>query len=326
MPVGSYISVGRSLEAALERVRLAEELGYSSIFTTQLAGRDALTVLAAYAANTQNVLIGTGVVPIYARSPAAMAQAAATVDEMSKGRLILGLGVSHKITVENWYGSHIGKPVTEMREYVGAVRAMFAGENPPHGDRFGSNFHFMGFQPRPDIPIYIAGLSPKMLELAGEIADGVVLWLCTPEYIRDVVVPNVREGRRKAGKELEGFDIVAAVPSAVTDEVDGARATLRADLTPYFLLPFYRKMIERSGYDADIRLFDEAMETGETSAATGAISDGYLENLAAIGPADIAAAAIERYRDAGATSPCIGPVPGTDFTNTLESLADLAGT
>lgn len=318
--------MGRSLDAALERVRLAEELGYASVNVTQLAGRDALTVLAAYAAHTHKVRLGTGVVPIYARTPAAMAQAAATVDEIAAGRVILGIGVSHEITVENWFGSHIGRPVSEMREYVQILRAIFRGEDPPEGERFSTRFHFMGFEPRPDIPIYVAALSPKMLELAGELADGVVLWLCHPGYIRDVVVPHVEAGRRRAGKDLDGFDIVAAVPSAVTDEVDGARATLRADLTPYFLLPFYRKMIERSGYEADVRLFDEAMESGDHGSAATAISDGYLENLAAIGPTDIAAAAVERYREAGATSPCIGPIPRTDFSATLESLATLAGT
>jgi alkanesulfonate monooxygenase SsuD/methylene tetrahydromethanopterin reductase-like flavin-dependent oxidoreductase (luciferase family) len=238
--------------------------------------------------------------------------------------LTLGIGVSHQVTVENWYGTKIGKPVSEMRDYVAVLRAIFAGEDPPESEAFPTRFHFLGLQPREDMPIYLAGLSPKMLELAGEVADGVILWLCNPEYIRDVVVPHVREGRQKAGKDLDGFDIVAAVPTAVTDEVDGARATLRADLAPYFLLPFYRKMIERSGYDADVKLFDEAMERGDASAAAIAISDGFLENLAAIGPADIAAATVERYRDAGATSPCIGAVPGTDFTTALESLAELA--
>jgi alkanesulfonate monooxygenase SsuD/methylene tetrahydromethanopterin reductase-like flavin-dependent oxidoreductase (luciferase family) len=211
-----------------------------------------------------------------------------------------------------------------MRGYVAALRAMLRGEDPPESEMFPTRFHFLGVQPRADMPIYLGGLSPKMLELAGEVADGVVLWLCNPDYIRDVVVPHVRDGRRKAGKELDGFDIVAAVPTAVTDEVDGARATLRADLAPYFLLPFYRTMIERSGYEADVALFDEAMERGDASAATIAISDGFLENLGAIGPADIAAAAVERYRDAGATSPCIGAVPGTDFTTALDSLAELA--
>jgi F420-dependent oxidoreductase-like protein len=324
LPVGTFISVGRSLDNALDRVRMAEQLGYHSVYTTHVAGRDSLTVLAAYASVSQSVQLGTGVLPMYSRTPAATAQQAVTIDELSNGRLNLGIGVSHRVTVENWYGTTIDKPVSEMRDYVAVLRAIFAGEDPPESEKFPTRFHFLGVQPRPELPSYIAGLSPKMLELAGEVADGVILWLCNPEYIRDVVVPHVREGRRKAGKPLDGFDIVAAVPTAVTDEVDGARATLRADLSPYFLLPFYRKMIERSGYEADVRLFDEAMERGDASAAAIAISDGFLENLAAIGPPDIAAAAVERYRDAGATSPCIGAIPGTDFENALEALAELA--
>jgi F420-dependent oxidoreductase-like protein len=326
LPLGTFISVGRSLETALDRVRLAERFGYHSVFTTHLAGRDSLTVLAAYANVSESIRLGTGVLPLWSRTPVATAQQAATVDEMSRGRLTLGIGISHQVTVEYWYGAKIRKPVSEMRDYVAVLRAIFAGEDPPESETFPTRFHFLGLQPRADLPIYVAALSPKMLELAGEVADGVVLWLCNPDYIRDVVVPQVREGRRKAGKSLDGFDIVAAVPTAVTDEVDGARATLRADLSPYFLLPFYRRMIERSGYEADVKLFDEAMERGDASGAAIAISDGFLENLAAIGPPDIAAAAVERYRDAGATSPCIGAIPGTDFTTALEALAELAHT
>jgi F420-dependent oxidoreductase-like protein len=303
---------------------MAEQLGYHSVYATHLAGRDSLTVLGAYANVTESVQVGTGVLPIYSRTPVATAQQAATIDEMSDGRLTLGIGVSHQVTVENWYGSRIGKPVAEMRDYVAVLRAIFRGEDPPESETFPTRFHFLGLEPREDLPIYVAGLSPRMLELAGEVADGVVLWLCNPDYIRDVVVPHVTEGRRAAGKELDGFDIVAAVPTAVTDEVDGARATLRADLSPSFLLPYYRAMIERSGYEADVRLFDEAMERGDASGAAIAISDGFLENLAAIGPPDIAAATVERYRDAGATSPCIGAIPGTDFMTALESLAELA--
>ena len=326
MPLGTFISVGRSLDSALDRVRLAEQLGYHSVYTTHVAGRDSLTVLAAYANVSTSIRVGTGVLPIYSRTPAATAQQAVTIDEISNSRLTLGIGVSHRVTVENWYGSEIKKPVSEMRDYVAILRAMFAGQDPPESETFPTRFHFLGVDPRPDLPIYVAGLSPKMLELAGEVADGVILWLCNPDYIREVVVPHVRAGREKAGKGLDDFDIVAAVPTAVTDEVDGARATLRADLAPYFLLPFYRKMIERSGYEADVRLFDEAMERGDASAAAIAISDGFLENLAAIGTPDIAAATVERYRDAGATSPCIGAVPGTYFTTALESLAELART
>ncbi len=114
------------------------------------------------------------------------------------------------------------------------------------------------------------------------------------------------------------------MPSAVTDDTDGARAILRGDLIPYFSLPFYRAMIERSGFGADIEAFDAAMKGGDGAAAAAAISDAFIEKLAAIGSAEEATAAIQRYREAGATSPCVGAIPKTDFDATLEALSALA--
>jgi F420-dependent oxidoreductase-like protein len=321
LALGTFISVGRSLETALQRVETAERLGYEAAFVTHIAGLDSLTLLMAYAARTEPIRLGTGVMPIYSRTPVATAQAAVTVDEFSGGRLVLGLGVSHRPVVEGWYGGEIGKPVREMREYVGIVRAILQGEEPPQGERFRSAFRFMGVEPRADLPIYIAGLSPGMLRLAGEVADGVILWLCNPDYVRDVVVPEVTRGRERAGKQLEGFEVVAAVPSAVTNEPDDARAKLRQDLIPYFSLPFYRAMLERSGYGEDVKGFDRGTEQGDTAAATAAISDSFLGALAAIGGAEESQAAIARYREAGATLPCVGAIPRTDFDATLEALA-----
>src|SRR2546423_801727 len=119
-----------------------------------------------------------------------MAQAAATIDEFSGERMVLGLGVSHQVTVENWYGAKIEKPVAQMREYVGIVRAILSGQDPPEGEFFNARFQFMGYEPRPDLPIYVAALSPNMLRLAGEVADGVMLWLCNPDYIREWSSPR----------------------------------------------------------------------------------------------------------------------------------------
>src|SRR4051794_30188861 len=169
--VGAFISAGRSLDDALERVRRADALGYDSVYVTHIAGRDSLTLLMAYASVSRRVRLGTGVLPIYSRTPAATAQQSATGDEFSGGRMVLGLGVSHKVTVENWYGTELVKPVQAMREYVGIVRAALRAEDPPPGDIFRSNFHFMGLQPRADLPVYVAALSPNMLQAAGEIAD-----------------------------------------------------------------------------------------------------------------------------------------------------------
>jgi F420-dependent oxidoreductase-like protein len=319
---GTFISVGRKLDSAVSRAKRAEELGYEAVYTTHLAGLDSLTLLAAYANTTERVALGTGVMPIYSRSPAATAQQAVTIDAISGGRLRLGLGVSHKITVENWFGSEIGKPVTEMREYVAVLRAIFAGEEPPQDNqRFRTQFRFMGPEPRADLAIYLGGLSPNMLRAAGEVGDGVVLWLCNPNYIRDVVVPEVSAGREKAGKSLDGFDIVAAVPSAVTDDPEAARTRLRGELVTYFSLPFYRKMLERSGFGDDIERFDAKMAEGDSQGAVAEISDEFLGLLAAVGTPDEAAASVKRYEEAGATSPCVGGISGTDFDATLEALA-----
>src|SRR4051812_19541790 len=197
--IGAFISAGRSLEASLERVGRADGLGFDSVYTTHVAGRDSLALLMAYASVSERTRLGTGVAPIFSRTPVAMAQAAATIDELSGGRMVLGLGVAHQVTVENWFGSTIGKPVAEMREYVGAVRAMFRGEDPnADAERFPTRFRFMGYESRPDLPVYVAALSPAMLRLAGAIGDGVMLWLCNPDYIRDVVVPEVTKGRERA--------------------------------------------------------------------------------------------------------------------------------
>jgi F420-dependent oxidoreductase-like protein len=304
LALGCFISVGRELETAVERVKLAESIGYESAYVTHIAARDPFTVLTAYAAATDRIRLGTGVTPIYARTPVATAQTAATIDEYSGGRMVLGLGVSHRPVVEGWYSQQIDKPVREMREYLSTVRAILRGEDPPQGEKWPTGFRFMGYGAREDLPIYIAGLSPAMLRLAGELADGVILWLCEPGYIREVVVPEVTKGREKAGKGLDGFDIVAAVPSAVTDDPDAARETMRKDLVPYFSLPFYRAMIERSGFEPDIEK-----------------ADGFIDILAAIGTAEEANATIQSYFDAGATSPGVGPIPRTDFEATLRALS-----
>jgi len=299
-----FVSVGRELGTAIERVKLAESLGYEAVFVTHIAARDPFTVLTAYAAATERIRLGTGVTPIYARTPVATAQTAATIDEYSGGRMVLGLGVSHRPVVEGWYGQSIDKPLREMREYLGVVRSILRGEDPPAGEKWPTGFHFMGYEARADLPIYIAGLSPGMLRLAGEVADGVILWLCEPGYIRDVVVPEVTKGREKAGKPLEGFDIVAAVPSAVTDDPQAARETLRRDLVPYFSLPFYRAMIERAGFEPDIEN-----------------ADGFIDTLAGIGTEDDVRAGIDRYAQAGATSPGVGPIARTDFETTLRAVS-----
>ena len=257
--------------------------------------------------------------PIYTRTPATMAQTAATIDELSGGRLTLGLGVSHRPVVEGWHGQTIDRPVAEMREYVAIVRAILRAEDPPPGEKWQTGFRLAGLDPRPEVPIFIAALSPAMLRLAGAVGDGVMLWLCNPSYIRDVVMPAVREGRERAGQTMSGFEIVAAVPAALTDNPSDAHAAIRAELLPYFTLPFYRAMLEASGCGDDIAAFDAAQGDAETMRA--AISDRFLDALTAVGDESAVRAGVDRYVDAGVTLPCIGPISRTDFEATLRVAA-----
>ena len=319
MAVGCFVSTGRSLDAAVERVRLAEELGYESAYVTHIAGREPFIVLSAYAQATSRIRLGTGVTPIYTRTPANMAQTAATLDELSGGRHNLGIGVSHRPVVEAWYGQTIDKPLREMREYTSIVRAILRGEDPPPGEKWRTHFRLSGVDPRPGLPVLVAGLSPKMLQLAGELADGVILWLCNPEYIERVVVPEVTAGRERAGLGLDGFDIVAAVPAGATDDVGTAYDAMRTDLLPYFGLPFYRAMLERSGFGDDIAAYDAA--AGDVDAMRAAISDRFLGVLTAVGDEAGVRDGVARYQAAGATSPCVGPIPKTDFEATLRAAA-----
>jgi alkanesulfonate monooxygenase SsuD/methylene tetrahydromethanopterin reductase-like flavin-dependent oxidoreductase (luciferase family) len=321
MGPGCFVSTGRSLDQAIARVQLAEELGYDSAYTTHVNGRDSLTVLTAYALNTSRIRVGTGVIPIYTRTPASMAQVAATIADLSGERLTLGLGVSHRPVVEGWFGQTIDRPAAEMKEYVRIVRAILRAEDPPQGEKWRTGFRLGGLGPFPDTPIYGSALSPGMLRAVGETCDGVILWLCNPEYIRDVVIPEVATGRERAGRTLEGFDVVAAVPAAATGDPAEAWGAMRRDLLPYFGLPFYRAMLERSGFGDDIAAFDEAAASGDGDAMRAAISEDFLRILTAVGSDDEVRAGVQRYRDAGAISPCIGPIPKTDFDSTLRAAA-----
>jgi probable F420-dependent oxidoreductase len=321
MAIGSFVSVGRSLGDAVARVRLAEELGYDAAYVTHIAARDSLTVLANYAGITSRIHLGTGVVPIYTRTPATMAMTAATLHEQSEGRLRLGLGVSHRPVVEGWHGQTIDRPVAEMREYVAILRAILAGEPPPAGEKWQTSFALSGIGPYPELPIYVAALSPAMLRLAGEVADGAMLWLCNPQYIRAVVMPELQAGRERAGRTLEGFSVVAAVPSAVVDDSATAHASMRRDLLPYFGLPFYRTMLERSGFGDDIAAYDEAAARGDGDGMQAAVSERFLDELCAIGSPDDVRAGLARYQGAGADAPCVGPIPRTDVEATLRAAA-----
>jgi alkanesulfonate monooxygenase SsuD/methylene tetrahydromethanopterin reductase-like flavin-dependent oxidoreductase (luciferase family) len=244
------------------------------------------------------------VLPIYTRHPTAMAQMALTLDEISGGRFRLGIGVSHQVTVESMWGLRLVHPVEAMREYLGIVRSLVStGSVSFAGQHFTAHTAYTAPR-REDLPIIVSALSPRMLELAGELADGVSLWMCAPDYVRDFVVPALRKGREKAGRTMDGFEVEAAVPVSLTTDRAASLESFRAVAARYASLPFYRKALDRTFPD----MSDEP-------------NDAILTALAGIGDLAEVQRTIERYRAAGVTLPVIGPFGGAGFEATLEALA-----
>jgi alkanesulfonate monooxygenase SsuD/methylene tetrahydromethanopterin reductase-like flavin-dependent oxidoreductase (luciferase family) len=306
----AFLSPGRSLERTQTLVGLAEQLGYELVLDNHIAGRDGLTTLAAYGRTTSTIGLGTGVYPMLQLSPVALAQLAASIDELIDNRLVLGIGTSHRPIVENWHGRAFpASPVSAMRDTVTILRALFTTGHVSHrGGELSAEFAFAGFTPRPDIPIHIAALGPRMLELAGELADGVILWLCDPDYIRDVVVPRVTAGAERAGRDPASIEIIPAVTCCVTDEPAVAYDAQRRALQPYLGLPFYRSMLTDAGFADELAAFDAAATAGDAAGMLAAASDRLIDRLAGIGSAEQVRATIARYRDAGATLPAVGPL------------------
>lgn len=307
----AYIVPGADLSAATALAADAEHLGYESVWVTHGLGRDSFLVLAAYGAVTHRLGLGNGVVPIYPRHPVAMAQAALTLAETMSGRFTLGIGVSHKASMETMLGVPLVDPLGVMREYVAVLRgALGAGadfEGKYYRVRWSLAVPGRSAPPR----VFLAALSPRMCELAGEIADGAILWLCPPSYVRETAVPAIERGRSRAGRARDGFEIVCAVPLAVTDERARAMAAFRDELARYASLPFYRAMLQKAGHAASLAEFDRSRQVPEPLA----------EALGAVGEAKGARAYVDAYRAAGVTLPAIRPITFPDapwYRRTLE--------
>jgi alkanesulfonate monooxygenase SsuD/methylene tetrahydromethanopterin reductase-like flavin-dependent oxidoreductase (luciferase family) len=289
-------------------------LGYDSVWVTHGLGRDSFVALAAYAAATTRVGLGNGVVPIYPRHPVAMAQAASTLNEVSRGRFRLGIGVSHKSAMEAMLGLSLVEPLAVMREYVAVLRGALGAGSEFAGRHYRVRWSLALPKRPPAPPIYLATLSAKMCELAGEIADGAVLWLCPPPYVRDVAVPAIERGRRRAGKPLAGFEIVAAVPLAISDDRAAAMAAFRSELKRYVEQPFYRAMMQAAGLGDGIGAFDR----------TGEVPETLTDALGGIGEARAARAYVDAYRKAGVTLPAVRPITFPDapwYRRTIEAAA-----
>lgn len=312
MALAVYLNPGADLDTATDLVRLCERLGYESAWVTHGLGRDSFLVLAAYGAATTRLGLGNGVVPIYPRHPVAMAQSALTLNEMTGGRFRLGIGVSHAASMEDMLGLRVVEPLAAMREYVGVLRGALGEGADFNGRHYRARWAMAVPRRPPAPPIYLAALSAKMLELAGEIADGVILWLCPPRYVEEVAVPALARGRERARRTLDGFEIVAAVPLAVADDRAAASSAFRTELARYAALPFYRAMLRTAGLGAELAAFDR----------DGTVPATMADALGGVGSLDTAREYLAAYRRAGVTLPAVRPITFPDapwYRRTLEA-------
>lgn len=326
--LAAFITAGASLQRAALRASVAEDLGYELVLDNHIADADGLMALAAYGATTSTVQLGTGVYPAFLQTALSLGHQAATLDAVLEGRLVLGLGTSHRPVIEGWHGLEFPEdPVAAMRETVGAARSLFRDGAADVDGEYAhvGGFRFNRFEPRADIPIHLAALGPRMLRLAGEVADGVMLWLCEPGYIADTVVPEIATGAERAGRHPSEIEIVPAVTCCVTDDPGPALAKMRRMLVTYLSLPFYRNMLERAGFGEDLGRFDAGMADGDVDRAVEGISDELIHRLAGIGTADEVRAKLTDYRDAGATIPGVGPLTADGSASFEEILAEAIG-
>lgn len=279
-----------------------ESAGFTSLWTNEASGRDALLVCQAWAAATTDLEVGVGVVPIWTRSPAQLAMAAATLQEASGGRFLLGIGVSHPATMGPWHGVDVVKPRTAAAETLAILRQLGAGERADvDGEVRRSSRFRLRITPTPPAPRrYLAAMGPRMLDLAGTDADGVLLNWCSADEVARAGerVRRAAVGARRGGEEVE---VAAYVRVAVDDDPDRARAALAREIGQYCALPAYAAHLERQGFGGAVRRVKEAHKAGADAAGLAdALGDEALGALGWSGtPADDPGPMLASYRDAG---------------------------
>ncbi len=300
-----YWSAGPPKDA-LKAIRTAERLGYESVWTSEAYGSDALTPLAWWGSRTKRIKLGTAIAQLSARPPAAAAMAAITLDHLSEGRFILGLGASGPQVVEGWYGQPYPKPLARTREYIGIVRQVLARQEPvtsegPHyplpytgadatnlGKPLKSTVHPL----RANLPIYLAAEGPKNVALAGEIADGWIPFLLSRNALAEART-NLEAGFALRAPELsprEQFEVVLPMPVVPHPDVEAAADLVRPMLALYIGgmgakgANFHRDVIDRLGYSAESDVIQELYLAGKKKEAIAAVPTKLVEELALVGP------------------------------------------
>jgi probable F420-dependent oxidoreductase len=296
------LNLGLPIAGFTEVAARAEALGYDRLWAAEAGTADAFVLLTACAAVTGRIGLATGVVPIQTRTPSLMAQAAASVQDASSGRFTLGLGVSSPTIVERWNGVAYDAPLARMREYVGIVRALLAGEKVSHT---GTHYRVEGYRVLmalpPPPPILLGALGEHMLMTAGEIADGVCL-----NWIAASAVPAALDKVRAGGDAKTAV----FVRVCVTEDVEAARAWGRRELMGYVIVPAYRRAFERQGFGEVCSTAMRSWDAGDRKAAAASLPDEFVDELCISGTSEQVRGKFERFRAAGVDEPVAFPFSG----------------
>jgi F420-dependent oxidoreductase-like protein len=305
-----YAQPGTNPLALLELAREAEALGYESAWAAEAWGVDAITPLAWLGAQTTTLKLGTAIMQLPGRSPANAAMTAVTLDLLSGGRFLMGLGTSGPQVVEGWHGQAWGKPLVKTREYVEIVRAILRRERLEHhgehydiplrgGTGLGKPLRLMARPLRAEIPIYIAAVGPKAVAQALEIADGWLPIFWSPEQARSVFpLAGVRDG----------FDIAPAVPAVVTDDVESGRNALKEYYSFYIGgmgargTNFYNDLFARYGYGAEAREIQDLFLGGNQREAVAKVPDAFVDEVALVGSVERIRDRLAAWRESGVTT------------------------
>lgn len=337
-----YFGTGATPEDTLEMVKEADRLGYHSVWVAEAYGSDVATVLSWMGANTKNIGLGSGIMQMTARSPAMTAMTAATLDLLYGGRTLLGLGLSGPQVVEGWYGQSYVRPLQLTREYVEIVRKIIAREGPlthngkvyqlPLPNSRGKALKLITHPVRSRIPIYLASIGPKNVELTGEIADGWLPAFFSPDHM-DQFMPSLEAGAGKAGRAIEDVDIAPNAMVSIGEDLGTCYDWIRPVYGLYLggmgskQDNFYGALATRYGFEDAYKQIQELYLSGDKFEAYRAVPEELIDATALAGPADRIAERIKRYEAAGVTTLIVNPMAGTleDRIQILRTLKDIAG-
>jgi 5,10-methylenetetrahydromethanopterin reductase len=307
-----------SLEDTFHFAKLADEHEFDSIWMPEITWSDAFSLATAAAMNTKKVKLATGVVGIYGRSPALMAMSVAGLDELSGGRAILGLGTQARPYVELWHSAKFERPVTRMKEYVLATRKIL--ENPFNVTYFkGKIFDIRGFvltvKPKSSkIPIYVAAIGPQLQKVAGEVADGVLGYFYSVKYVKEKLMPRLKEGAEKCGRDLskDKFDVAVGFPALVDDS--DQRFEMIKPLVAVFTVatgssPSYQTILGDLGFSGNVEEITKKMMEGDVKGAVKKIPDEMAKQVTLCGNKAEVRQRIQEYRSAGVNLPIPNPTP-----------------